>query len=106
MLESFVFGPRIDAVKDDAFLAGGDEIFGLGNGLANYPILAFGLANHFAEFTLVVGAVFDAAFFHFFVNHTTKVDFGNAVLGKIVNGDGFAGTAHTDDGDNLDVFGI
>lgn len=106
VFEKFVFGPRVDAVKDDALLAGFDEIFGLGDGLAGDPIFALGGTDHFAEFAFVVGAVWDVALFHFFVNHAAKVDFGDAAFGEVIDGDGFAGAAHADNSDDFDIFGI
>ncbi len=81
MSDGFVFGPRIKSVEDDAFLAGGDKVFGFGDGLTGDPILAFGGADMFAEFGLALGGNFDAAFFHFFINHAAKVDFGRAAFG-------------------------
>ncbi len=106
VFEDFVFGPGVDAVENDAFLAGGDEVFDFGDGLTDDPVGTFGLANHFAEvfFAFAVGGAFDAAFLHFFVNHTAKVDFGNAVIGEVVDGDGLTAAAHTDEGEDFDVF--
>lgn len=105
VLEGFVFGPRIEAVKDDAFLTGGDKVFGLGDGLASNPIFAFSATNHFTEsfFAPTVGGALDAAFGHFLINHTTKVDFWGAVFGKVVNNNGFTATSHTDNSKNFYV---
>ncbi len=105
VLEDFVFGPGIDAVEDDAFLAGGDEIFDFGDDLADDPIFAFGLANHFAKFAFAIRSDGDIAFLHFFVNHAAKVDFWYATFGEIINSDRFATAAHADDGDDFDIFG-
>lgn len=106
MLEELVFGPGIDTVKDDALLAGRDEVFDLGNDLADDPVGAFGLTNLFAEVFLVFGVDFDTAFLHFFENHAAKVDFGVAEIGEVVDGDRFAAATHADDGDDFYVFGI
>ncbi len=108
VLEDFVFGPRIDAVEDDAFLTGGDEVFGLGDGLTNYPVGAFGLADHFAEefLAFAIGSTFDTALLHFFVNHSAKIDFGDAAIGEVIDSDGFATAAHADEGDNFNIFCI
>ncbi len=106
MLENFVFGPRIDSIEDNTFLTGGDKIFNFGNGLAYDPILAFGGTDHFAElfFARTVRSAFDAAFLHFLINHTAKVNFRDASFGEIINGDGFAAATHTDDGKDLRFF--
>ena len=104
VFEGAVFGPRIEAVEDDAFLAGGDEIVDFGDGLADDPILAFGGADHFAEFALAVRGDGDAAFVHFAVDHVAEVDFGGAATGEVVDGDGFAGAAHADDSDDFEIF--
>ena len=108
MFESFIFGPRIDAVENDALLAGGDEIFGLGDSLTNDPVGAFGFANHLAEmlFAFAIRSTFNAAFFHFFIDHAAKINFGDRVFGEIINNNGFAAAAHTDDSEDLGVFGI
>lgn len=103
IFEGFVLGPRVDSIKDDAFLAGFDEVFGLGDGLANDPIFAFFGADFFAEFAFIVGGVFDAAFLHFFINHATKIDSWHAVFGKVVDGNGFTAAAHADDSDDFDI---
>ncbi len=106
VFEGFVFCPGVDTVEDDAFLAGFDEVFNLGDGLANDPIFAFGGTNGLAEGTLALGGDFEAAFFHFFVNHAAEIDFGDAAAGEIVDGDGFAAAAHADDSDDFDIFGV
>lgn len=106
MLEGFVFGPRIDTVEDDTLLAGSDKIFGFGDGLADNPIFALGGADHFTKFTLSGGSDFDAALFHFAIKQAAEVDFRDAVLGKIVDDDGFASAAHANDGENFDVFHV
>lgn len=108
MFEGFVLGPRVDSVKYDAFLTGRDEVFGFGDGLAGYPIFAFGAADHFAEFAFVfaVRSALDAALFHFFVNHIAEVDFGNTAFGEVINWDRFATATHADDGKYFDVFGV
>ncbi len=67
VLKNFVLSPGIDAVKDDALLTGGDEIFGLGDGLASDPIFTFGATNFFAEFALSFRSDFETAFFHFLI---------------------------------------
>ncbi len=103
IFEDFVFGPRVDSVEDNAFLAGFDEIFGLGDGLANDPIFAFFGADFFAKFAFVVGGVFDAAFLHFFINHAAKIDSWHAVFGKVVDSNRFTTTTHADDGDDFDI---
>lgn len=66
VFEDFVFGPGINSIKDNAFLAGGDEIFGFGDSLADDPIGASFFADGDAESALVLGSVRDAAFGHFF----------------------------------------
>lgn len=99
MLEGFVFGPGVDSVEDDALLAGGDEVFGLGDSLATDPILALGLTDHFAELPLGLRGDFDAALFHLAIENATEIDFGDAAVGEVVDHDGFAGAAHTDNGD-------
>ncbi len=103
VLEGFVFGPGIEAVEDDAFLAGFDEILSLGDGLAGNPIFTFGVANHGAEgfLGLTIRGAGDAAFSHFLINHATKINLGVAVIGKVINGDGFATAAHADNGENF-----
>lgn len=108
MFEGFVFGPRVDSVKHDAFLTGRDEIFGFGDSLASYPILTFGAADHFAKFTLVfaVRGALDAAFFHFFINHIAEVDFGNTSFSEVINKDRFTTATHANDGKYFDVFGV
>lgn len=85
VLQDLVFGPRIDAVEDDALLTSGNEIFGLGDGLADDPIFTFFGADLFAEIAFIVGAVLDAAFFHFFIDHAAEVDLGDATLGEVIN---------------------
>ncbi len=77
-----IFGPRIEAVEDDAFLTGSDKIFGLGDSLFRDPIFTFGFANHLAEcfFTFSVRSAFDVAFCHFAVNHVPEMNFGEAVV--------------------------
>lgn len=87
-------------------MAGRDEVAGFGDGLADNPIGAFGLADHFAEmfFALTVRGALDAAFLHFFVNHTTEIDFGDAAVGEVIDGDRFAATTHTDEGKDFDIF--
>ncbi len=101
VLQDFILGPRVDAIEDDALLAGSDEVFGLGDGLLNHPIFTFGLANHFAKFAFAVWGALNPTFFHFFINHTTEVDFRDATFGEIVDGDGFTGTTHADDGEDF-----
>lgn len=105
VFDGFVFGPRVETIENNTLLAGSDKIFGFGDGLARDPIFALGFANHFAEgfFTFAVGGAFDATFGHFLINHAAHVDFGSAVLGKIVDDDGFAATGHADDGEDFDV---
>ena len=85
--ESFVFGPGIEAVEDDALLAGFDEIVDFGDDLADDPIFAFFFADLFAEDFFVRGGDFDAAFGHFFEVHTAEVGFGDAAVGEIVDED-------------------
>lgn len=108
MLENLVFGPGVNSVEDDALLAGGDEVFNLSDGLADDPILTFGLADHFAELLLAfaVGCALDAALLHFFVDHAAEVDFRDTTFGEVVDGDGFAAAAHADKGDDFNVSGI
>lgn len=106
MLKDFVFGPGIYPIKDDAFLAGCDKIFDFGNDLADNPVGALGLANHFAEGFFVVWCDRNIAFLHFFENHATEVNFGIALIGKMVDSDGFTATAHADEGNNFNVFVI
>lgn len=104
VLKKLILSPRIETVEDDAFLAGRDEVFGFGDGLATDPIVAFGIANHLAELTLGLGGDFDAAFFHFFVEHAAEVDFGHAAFSEEVDDRGFAAAAHAKNGENFDVF--
>lgn len=66
VFQSFIFGPGVDAIEDDAFLAGGDKIFSFGNNLANDPIFTFVLADLLTKIAFVVGSNFDATFGHFF----------------------------------------
>lgn len=108
MFESFIFGPRINAVENDALLAGGDEVFGFGDSLTDDPIGAFRFANHLAEvfFAFAIWSAFNTALFHFFIDHAAKINFGDGVFGEIINDNGFAAAAHTDDSEDLDVFGI
>lgn len=47
--EGFVFGPRIETIKDNALLAGGDEVFDFSDSLASDPVVAFFFTNLFAE---------------------------------------------------------
>lgn len=102
-LEGFVFGPGIEAVENDALLAGFDEVIYLGDDLANDPVVAFFFADLLAEDFFVFWGDFDAAFSHFFKVHATKVGFGDAAVGKIVDSDGFTSTGHADDGEKFDV---
>lgn len=85
--EDFVFGPGIEAVEDDALLAGIDEVFRFGDRLADDPVGAFFGADFFAEgaFAVAIRGALDAAFFHFFVNHAAEVDFRHAAFGEIIN---------------------
>lgn len=105
VLEDTIFGPRIEAVENDAFLTRGNEILSFGDGLAGDPILAFGSADHFTEsfFAFTIRGALDTTFVHFAVDHTPEVDFGGAAFGKVVDGDGFAAACHPDDGKNFDV---
>ncbi len=105
MKESAIFGPRIEAVEDDAFLAGVDEIFGFSNGLTCYPVMTFGFADHFAKgfFAFAISGALNTAFFHFAVNHVAKMNFGKALRGEKIDGDGFAATAHANDGEDFEV---
>lgn len=103
VFKNLVFGPRVNAIEDDAFLTGGDEIFGFGDGLADDPIFAFGGADHLAKFVFAIRGDFDTALCHFFVNHAAKIDFWHTVFGEIINRDGFAAATHADDGDDFDV---
>lgn len=101
--EGSVFSPRVESVEDDVFLAGGDKVFGLGDRLFRDPILAFGLANHFAEsfFAFAIDRSLDATFFHFTVNHVPEVNFGKAFGGEVVDDDGFTAAAHADDSEDF-----
>ncbi len=105
MLKEAIFGPGIEAVEDNGFLAGRDEILGFGDGLAANPIFAFGSTNHFAEFffATAIRGTLDAAFGHFGIDHVAKVNFWNAHRGEIVNNYGFTTTGHTDDGENVKI---
>lgn len=80
MLESAIFGPRIESVEHNAFLPGFDQVFGFGDGLACHPIVAFGFTDHFAEglFAFAVNGALDATFGHFLINHIAKVNLGEA----------------------------
>lgn len=104
MLKKFILGPRIETVKNDALLAGGNEVFSFGDGLATDPIITFGVADHFPKFTLRLGGDFDAAFFHFFVEHAAKVDFRHTTFGEEVNDGGLAAAAHTENGEDFNIF--
>lgn len=105
VLKEAIFGPRIEAVEDDGFLTGRDEIFSLGDGLAADPILAFGGADHLAEFffTAAIRGALDAALGHFGIDHVAKVNFGEAHRGEIVDDYGFAAAGHADDGENIEI---
>lgn len=103
--QDFVFGPGIEAVEDDALLAGGDEVVNLGDDLADDPVVAFFFADLFAEDLFVLGGDGDAAFFHFFEVHAAEIGFRDAAVGEIVDENGFAGAGHADDGEKFDVFG-
>lgn len=102
-LEGFVFGPGIEAVENDAFLAGSDEVVDFVDDLAGDPVVAFFFADLFAEDFFVFGGDFDAAFFHFLEVHATEIGFRDAAVGKIVDGDGFTSAGHADDGEKFDV---
>ncbi len=104
VLEKFILSPRIETIKNNAFLAGRDKIFGLGNSLATDPVITFGIADHFAELTLGFRSDLDAALFHFFIKHTAKVDFGDAAFGEIVDDGGFTAAAHAENSEKFDVF--
>ncbi len=104
VFKKFVLGPRIEPVENNAFLTSRDEIFGFGNGLTANPIVAFSITDHFAELALGLGSDFDATFFHFFINHATKVDFRDAALREIVDNGGFTAAAHAKDGKEFNVF--
>ena len=103
LFQSFVFGPGIEAVQDDAFLAGGDEVVHFGDDLAGDPIVAFFFADLFAEDFFVFGGDFDAALGHFFEVHAAEIGFRDAVVGKIIDDDRFAGAGHADDGEKFYV---
>lgn len=105
VLEEAIFGPGIEAVEDNGFLTGRDEVLSLGNGLAADPILAFGGADHLAEFffTAAIRGALNAAFGHFGIDHVAKVNFGEAHRGEIVDDYGFAAAGHADDGENIEI---
>lgn len=103
--EDFILGPGIEAVEDDAFLAGFDEVVDLGDDLADDPVVTFFFADLFAEDLFVLGGNFDAAFGHFFEVHAAEIGFWDAAVGEVVDEDGFAGAGHADDGEKFDVFG-
>lgn len=105
VLKEAIFGPGIEAVENDGFLARRDEIFGFGDGLATDPILTFGGANHLAEllFAAAVRGAFDATFGHFGVDHIAKVNFGETHRGKIVDDYGFATASHTNNSENIEI---
>ena len=81
VFEDVIFGPGINAVENDTLLAGSDQVFGFGDGLADDPVSAFCLADLFAKFAFAVWSAFNATFLHFFIDHAAKVDFGCAVFG-------------------------
>ncbi len=87
MFDGFVFGPGVKSIEDNTLLAGGDEIFNLGGSLTSNPVLTFGGADFFAELCLAFGSDFNAALFHFFINHAAKVDFGGVAFGEIIDDD-------------------
>ncbi len=86
-------------------MASADEVFDFGDGLAGDPILTFRLADHFAEsfFGFAIGGAFDAALGHFLVDHVAEMDLRDAFFREIINGDGFAATAHAEDGDDFEI---
>ena len=101
--QSFVFCPGVEAVQNDALLAGGDEVIDFGDDLAGNPIVAFFFADLFAEDFFVFGGDFDAALGHFFEVHAAEIGFRDAALGEIIDDDGFAGASHADDGEKFYV---
>ncbi len=101
--QGFVFGPGIEAIQDDAFLAGGDEVVHFGDNLAGDPIVAFFFADLFAEDFFVFGGDFDTALGHFFEVHAAEIGFRDATVGEIIDDDGFAGAGHADDGEKFYV---
>lgn len=103
MLKDFVLGPGIDAVQDDAFLASSDEVFGLSDSLLDDPIFTLSGADRLTKFAFAIRGDFQTALLHFFINHAAKVNFGHALSGEIVDGDGFARTAHANNGEDFDV---
>lgn len=85
--EGFVFGPRIEAVEDDALLASFDEVVDFGDDLADDPIFALFFADLFAEDFFVSGGDFDAAFGHFFEVHATEIGLRDAAVSEVVDED-------------------
>lgn len=103
MFKKFIFGPGVETIEDDSFLAGCDEVLSFGDGLAADPIVAFGFANFFAEFALGFWSDLNAAFLHFFVKEAAEVDFGETAFGEVIDDDGFTSAGHADDGEKFDV---
>ncbi len=101
--QSFVLGPGVETVQNDALLTGGDEVVDFGDDLAGDPIVAFFFADLFAEDFFVFGGDFDAALGHFFEVHAAEIGFRDAAVGEIIDDDGFAGAGHADDGEEFDI---
>ncbi len=103
MFEDFVFGPRIESIKHNAFLPCSNEVVDLSNDLANYPVIAFFFTDLFTKDLFVFWRDFDTAFFHFAEVHAAKVGFRNAMVCEVINSDGFAATSHTNDGKKFNI---
>lgn len=103
LFQGFVFGPGVEAIQNDALLAGGDEVVDFGDDLAGDPIVTFFFADLFAEDFFVFWGNFDVAFGHFFEVHAAEIGFRDAVVGEIIDDDGFAGAGHADDGEKFYV---
>lgn len=105
MLKKAIFGPGIETIENDGLLTSRDEVFGFGDSLTADPVLAFGGADHFAEFffAAAIRGTFDTTLGHFGINHIAKVNFGQAHRGEIVNYYGFAAPSHANDGENVEV---
>ncbi len=104
MLKDFVFGPRVEAIQDDAFLPSADEIVDFGNYLTYHPIITFFFTNLFAKDFLVLRSDFDATFSHFAQIHTAKIGFRDAMVGEVINRDGFATASHAHNGKKFYIF--
>ncbi len=85
MFQGLIFGPRINTVKHDAFLAGFDEVLNFGDGLTNDPIVTFGGTDVFSELAFIIGGKVYASLSHFFEDHAAKINLGDTLFSEVVN---------------------